>query len=82
MKKLCLLILLGGLLNIGVSKAAEKDPSPNPDKANTNKLTHNKLLRKTGQGISHGFYALTHNKLTKVININDGNTKYKHREDV
>jgi hypothetical protein len=79
MKKSLLLILLAGIMNVGMLKAAGK---PNPDDANTNKVTHNKLVRKLGHGISHGYYVVTHNKLTKVLSINDGNTKYKNRDDV
>jgi hypothetical protein len=78
MKKTLLLILLAGILDVGFTKAA----SPNPDEANTNKVTHNKLVRKLGHGISHGYYVITHNKLTKVLTINQGNVKYKNRDDV
>jgi hypothetical protein len=79
MKKSLLLILLAGIMNIGMLKAADE---PNPDEANTNKVTHNKLVKKLGHGISHGYYVVTHNKLTKALAINEGNTKYKNRDDV
>jgi hypothetical protein len=82
MKKALLLIFMAGILDIGITKAANPDPQSNPDKENTNKLTHNKLLKKLGHGVSHGYYVVTHNKLTKALTINDGNQKYKNRDDV
>jgi hypothetical protein len=78
MKKALLIILFAGILDVGITKAAD----PNPDQANTNKLTHNKVIKKLGHGISHGYYVVFHNKLTKALTINDGNEKYKSRDDI
>lgn len=54
-----------------------------------NKVTHNKVTKdvskgahKTGKGVKHGAYDVSHNKVTKETKINNGNKKYKYQNDM
>lgn len=79
MKKLLLTLALSCFVGFGMASTSGGCDNCTQGK---NKMTHNKPIRKTGQGVSHGYYDVTHNKATKFLHINNGNKKYKHKDDI
>jgi hypothetical protein len=81
MKKLVITLALSCFVGLGMAASSNSSGCNNCTQGK-NKMTHNKPVRKTGKGISHGYYDVTHNKATKFLHINNGNKKYKYRNDV
>ncbi|MFL5730304.1 MAG: hypothetical protein ACJ75J_12530, partial [Cytophagaceae bacterium] len=70
-----------GLVTVGSVNASDnnnKDKCPNCHK----KVGQRKSVDKTKKGAKHGYYDVTHNKATKETKINQGNQKYKDRDDI
>lgn len=94
MKKLLIAFSLVGLFQMGIANANVpgpcKDKSGNtvPCKNSTSKNDSKsekdvkKAADKTVQGGKHAGYDASHNKATKKLNVNEGNQKYKYKDDV
>jgi len=80
MKKFLLPVLLAGILAINTVEANNGN-CPNCNKK-MNKVNNTKAVNKTKKGLKHGYYDVTHNKVTKAARINQGNQKYKNRSDI
>ena len=77
MKKFLLPVLLAGILAVG-TVSANNGNCPNCHK----KMSNRKSVDKGKKGLKHGYYDLTHNKVTRATKINNGNVRYKNQTDI
>jgi hypothetical protein len=80
MKRFWLPVLLAGIVTFStVSTTTAIDRCVNcPHK----KMSEKKAVRKSKKGLKHGYYDVTHNKVTRATKINNGNVRYKDRTDI
>jgi hypothetical protein len=82
MKKILLPFLLAGIFAVGAVQAGEGNCPNCPKEKPHKKVSQTKGYQKSKAGARHGFYDLTHNKLTKHTKINQGNQRYSKQNDI
>jgi hypothetical protein len=89
MKKIGML-LMAAVFSFGTLSVEAGNQQPeHKSKVTHNKATQNKATKETakgvnkvGKGAKHTGYDVTHNKATKKTDINQGNKKYKDKNDI
>jgi hypothetical protein len=81
MKRILLSFLLTGILGTGLYASDGKCPNCPKDKPHK-KVSQTKGYQKPKSGVKHGYYDVTHNKVTKATKINRGNQKYSRQDDI
>jgi hypothetical protein len=82
MKRILLSFLLTGIVGTGVLYAGNGNCPNCPKDKPHKKVSQTKGYQKPKAGAKHGFYDVTHNKVTKHTKINEGNQKYSKRNDI
>ena len=82
MKRILLSFLLTGILAVGAANAGNGNCPNCPKDKPHKKVSQTKGYQKPKSGVKHGYYDVTHNKVTKATKINKGNQKYSRQDDI
>jgi hypothetical protein len=82
MKKFLLPVLLASFLVVNTASANTFTPNNSKCSNCHKKMSERKSVNKGKKGLKHGYYDLTHNKVTRATKINSGNVRYKNQTDI